>query len=273
MSPASVPLRTSPEDSVRPPSTPCGLPEHQGLGAALGRLFLSEAGAAGYRLARLDNRPAPARGAPTLCAARLSPDRALLPARPRHGCLPSLHGARDFFGLRPIFGRTATGAPTRPRPASPPAPPAALPERQRDVVRDRLAVRRYRRPRHAAALLLPATSRTSPASPFGRSRTSTPCIRTSTRSTTAARSVSARLEQIVPGGSSCRAPPAPVLGDVVLLRLAARHVDDDSGCSAERSMTTSSMPPDVAARSSDGQSPWPEPTVTRKPALRPFRCG
>ena len=42
-------------------------------------------------------------------------------------------------------------------------PPAALPERDRDVDRDRLAVRRDRRPRHAAALLPPATSRTSPA--------------------------------------------------------------------------------------------------------------
>ena len=69
------------------------------------------------------------------------------------------------------------------RPASHQLPPAALPERERDVDGDRLAVGRDRRPRHAAALLLPATSRTSPASPFGRSRTSTPCIRTSTRST------------------------------------------------------------------------------------------
>ena len=68
-------------------------------------------------------------------------------------------------------GRGAHSAPVRRHHQ---LPPAALPERQRDVDGDRLAVRRDRRPRHAAALLLPATSRTSPASPFGRSRTSTP---------------------------------------------------------------------------------------------------
>jgi hypothetical protein len=49
-----------------------------------------------------------------------------------------------------------------------------LPERERNVDGDRLFVGRDRDPRHAAALLLPAISRTSPASPFGRSRTSTP---------------------------------------------------------------------------------------------------
>ena len=58
-------------------------------------------------------------------------------------------------------------------------PRAALPEGQRDVDSYRLAVGRNRRPFHAAALRLPTTSRTSPMSPLGPSRTSTPCIRTS----------------------------------------------------------------------------------------------
>ena len=49
-------------------------------------------------------------------------------------------------------------------------PPTTLPERQRDVDRDGLPVGRYRCLFHAAALLLPATSRASPPSPFGRSR-------------------------------------------------------------------------------------------------------
>ena len=122
---------------------------------------------------------------------------ALRPGQVLHRRMHAGRPASSAIGTRapapsPSRCRPAAAAPTPPVRRHHQLPPAALPERQRYVDGDRLAVGRYRRPLHAAALLLPATSRTSPASPFGRSRTSTPCTAHRPARPAAARSAPAR---------------------------------------------------------------------------------
>ena len=77
---------------------------------------------------------------------------------------------------------------------------------------DRLTVGRDRRPHYAAACALPATSRTSPARSFDRSRTSKPFIRTSTRSTSSCSIRACSAGKNSPhSGSSCVAAPLALI--------------------------------------------------------------